>query len=249
VRYFIEFSYNGTHYLGWQSQPDTPRTVQETLEKNLSMVMRTPIKLTGAGRTDTGVHARQQFAHFDCLTEIDTEKLVYNANAVLPADIAVKRFIRVGDQAHARFDAKRRTYEYHIHTRKDPFLDMLSFQYMHRLDIDKMNQAAALLFNHTDFECFSKVKTDVRTFICRIFEARWQRDGQRLIFTISADRFLRNMVRAITGTLIDVGLGKISPEDFNRIIESKDRCQAGFSVPAHGLYLTQIEYDYIADRS
>jgi tRNA pseudouridine38-40 synthase len=246
VRYFIEFAYNGTHYLGWQSQPDTPKTVQETLEKNLSMVLRTPIKLTGAGRTDSGVHARCQFAHFDFGEHIDSERLAYNVNAVLPADIAVRRFIAVHESAHARFDAKRRTYEYHIHTQKDPFLQDLSFLYMHKLDLDRMNEAASLLFNHADFESFSKVKTDVKTFICRIFEAHWKRDGERLVFTVSADRFLRNMVRALTGTLIDVGLGKIPPDDFTRIIESKDRRRAGFSVPAHGLYLTKIEYDYIS---
>ncbi len=244
-RYFIDFAYKGTNYHGWQSQPDTVKTVQETLEKKLSMVLRMPIKVTGAGRTDAGVHARQQFAHFDFDGEIDSQKLTYNLNACLPDDIAVCRFIKVGDNAHARFDAKRRTYEYHIHKQKDAFLQERSFQYLHRLDVAKMNQAAKILSNHSDFECFSKVKTDVGTFICRIFEAGWTETEDNLTFTISADRFLRNMVRAIVGTLINVGLGKITPDEVNRIIESKDRGKAGFSVPAHGLYLVKIEYDYI----
>lgn len=244
-RYFIEFAYNGTAYHGWQYQPDTKFTVQQALEDNLSMVMRSEIKLTGAGRTDAGVHARQQFAHFDYDGEVNPERLAYNLNACLPKDIAIKNVIRVHNDAHARFDAKRRTYEYHIHKYKDPFLDHLSFQYLLRLDVDKMNQAAQILFEHSDFECFSKVKTDVGTFICRIFDAHWTEENEKLIFTISADRFLRNMVRAIVGTLINVGLGKVSLEEFNAIIESKDRCEAGFSVPAHGLYLTKIEYDYI----
>lgn len=248
-RYFIDFAYKGTAYHGWQSQPDTTKTVQETLEKNLSMVLRTPIKVTGAGRTDAGVHARQQFAHFDFDGAISSEKLAYNLNACLPDDIAITRFIKVHDDAHARFDAKRRTYEYHIHKQKDAFLQERSFQYMHRLDVAKMNQAAELLFNHSDFECFSKVKTDVGTFICRIFAAHWEETDDKLVFTISADRFLRNMVRAIVGTLIDVGLGKLTPADVTRIIESKDRREAGFSVPAHGLYLTKIEYDYIGPTS
>lgn len=244
-RYFIDFAYKGTNYHGWQSQPDTEKTVQGMLEKKLSMVLRTPMKIVGAGRTDAGVHARRQFAHFDYNGQIEPVKLAYNLNACLPDDIAIHRIIPVHGDAHARFDAKRRTYEYHIHKHKDAFLKEHSFQYLYRLDVAKMNEAAALLFNHNDFECFSKVKTDVGTFICRIFEARWTETDEKLLFTISADRFLRNMVRAIVGTLIDVGLGKITPEDVVKIIESKDRNKAGFSVPAHGLYLTDIQYDYI----
>lgn len=245
MRYFIEFAYKGTNYHGWQAQPDTDKTVQGMLESKLSMVLRTPISLVGAGRTDAGVHASQQFAHFDFDGEIELQKLAYNMNACLPEDISVAAFHRVHDDAHARFDAKRRTYEYHIHTKKNPFLKELSFRYLHRLDVDAMNAAATILLEYTDFECFSKVKTDVHTFICRIFEARWERSGDTLTFTISADRFLRNMVRAIVGTLIDVGLGKIQPDDIRKVIESKSRNEAGFSVPAHGLYLTKIEYEYL----
>ncbi|RZJ31735.1 MAG: tRNA pseudouridine(38-40) synthase TruA, partial [Flavobacterium sp.] len=198
-------------------------------------------------RTDAGVHARQQFAHFDCENELNPERLAYNLNACLPKDIAIKKIIPVHDDAHARFDARRRTYEYHIHKYKNPFLENLSFQYLHRLDLDEMNRAAQLLLTHSDFECFSKVKTDVSTFICRIFAADWAEADGKLVFTISADRFLRNMVRAIVGTLINVGLGRVSLEQFTAIIESKNRCEAGFSVPAHGLYLTKIEYDYISE--
>ncbi len=248
MRYFIEFAYNGAAYCGWQKQPDAV-TVQGTLEKALSMVLRTPIALTGAGRTDSGVHARQQFAHFDYDNEINSERLAYGMNAVLPKDIAVRNFYALHDQAHARFDARKRTYEYHIHRFKDPFLNDFSFQYLYRLDLEKMNQAAAMLFDYTDFECFSKVKTDVGTFICRIDYANWTEQNGRLVFTISADRFLRNMVRAIVGTLIDVGLGKKSLADFKNTIESKSRNEAGFSVPAHGLYLTEIVYDYIQSPS
>lgn len=245
LRYFVELAYKGTNYHGWQSQPDTDKTVQGVLEQKLSMVLRTPTKIVGAGRTDAGVHARQQLAHFDYEGILDTIKIAYNLNACLPADIAIKKVILVQEDAHARFDARRRTYEYHIHKQKDPFLQESSFQYLYRLDVAKMNEAANLLFDYSDFECFSKVKTDVGTFICRIFEARWTETDHNLMFTISADRFLRNMVRAIVGTLIDVGLGKIAIDDVKKIIESKNRNNAGFSVPAHGLYLTKVEYDYL----
>ena len=247
LRYFVEFAYNGTASCGWQKQPDAI-TVQGTLETALSTVLRTPIALTGAGRTDTGVHARQQFAHFDH-DGFDTQKAAYAVNAVLPKGIAVRGFYALHDQAHARFDAKQRTYEYHVHRYKDPFLNDFSFQYLFPLDVAMMNRAAALLFDYTDFECFSKVKTDVGTFICRIDRAEWTQNGERLVFTISADRFLRNMVRAIVGTLIDVGLGKKSIADFKAVLESKDRGAAGFSVPAHGLYLTEIVYDYVQSPS
>lgn len=244
MRYFIEFAYKGTAYHGWQKQPDAV-SVQGTLEQKLSMVLRQPIALTGAGRTDTGVHARQQFAHFDYDGAIKPEALVYNLNACLPPDIAVRNILEVAPDAHARFDARRRSYQYYIHRHKDPFLKEYSFQYLHRLDIDKMNQAAQLLFDYEDFECFSKVKTDVGTFICHVSEASWKEINGVLVFTVTADRFLRNMVRAIVGTLLDVGLGKKSVDDFKRIIEAKNRNLAGFSVPAQGLYLTEIVYDYI----
>ena len=244
MRYFLELAYNGTNYHGWQYQPNAS-SVQETLNKALSTILKTTIDIVGAGRTDTGVHAKQMFAHFDCDTKIDVPQLVHKLNSFLPKDIAVFNIHKVLDDAHARFDAKKRTYEYHIHHQKDVFENNGSWQYQNELNIEKMNHACKVLFEYTNFECFSKVNTDVNTFNCEIYEAHWQQNDNQLIFTISADRFLRNMVRAIVGTMINIGLEKITLADFKKIIESKDRNQAGFSVPAHGLYLTKIEYEYL----
>lgn len=199
----------------------------------------------GAGRTDTGVHAKEMYAHFDFETPIAIQSLVHKLNSFLPKDIVINTIIPVHKEAHARFDATKRTYEYHINTFKDAFLQDNSWYYHHKLDIDLMNDAAKLLFNHTNFQCFSKVNTDVNTFDCTIFEAHWKEENNQLVFTISANRFLRNMVRAIVGTLVNVGLHKISLTDFDTIIANKNRNEAGFSVPAHGLYLTKIDYDYI----
>lgn len=244
MRYFIQFSYNGTHYHGWQSQPNAV-SVQETLEKAMSTVLGMNIALTAAGRTDTGVHAKKMFAHFDASLTAEIPGLVYKLNSFLPKDIAIIDIIAVHDTAHARFDASSRTYEYYISREKNPFGSDLSWQYSLPLDVDAMNEAAARLLKHTDFQCFSKVNTDVSTFNCKITEAYWQEKGNRLVFTISAERFLRNMVRAIVGTLINIGQGKISADSMEAIIESRDRKQAGFSVPAHGLFLTEIKYKYI----
>lgn len=244
MRYFIKLAYNGTHYHGWQYQPDAD-SVQETLNKALSTLLKTEIDIVGAGRTDTGVHAKQMYAHFDFEESIDAAVLVRKLNSFLPKDIVIYDVLKVADEAHARFDAIKRTYEYHIHTFKDAF-ETGSWQYQNKLDLDQMNAACKLLFKHTDFECFSKTHSDVRTFNCVIFEAHWQQSGTKIVFTISADRFLRNMVRAIVGTMINVGLGKITLDDFEKIIESKNRSKAGFSVPAHGLYLTQIQYEYLS---
>jgi tRNA pseudouridine38-40 synthase len=228
--------------------------VQETLNKAFSVLLNSrsidseqakQINLMGAGRTDTGVHAKEMYAHFDFEPSFDIPNLVHKLNSYLPKDIVIYDIIPVSDEAHSRFDALKRTYEYHIHTFKDPFLEDLSWYFHQELDVDLMNEAADLLFNYTDFQCFSKVNTDVNTFDCTIFEANWKQENNTLIFTISANRFLRNMVRAIVGTLVNVGLHKITLADFNAIIESKNRDKAGFSVPAHGLYLTQIEYDYL----
>lgn len=254
MRYFIKLAYNGTHYHGWQSQPNAS-SVQETLGKAVSVILNTEISLMGAGRTDTGVHAKEMFAHFDFENPFDSQNIVHKLNSYLPKDIVVYAIIPVQDDAHARFDAKKRTYEYRINTFKDAFLQEGSWYFHQALDLDLMNEAAQLLFNHIDFQCFSKVNTDVNTFDCTIFEARWTRgiaeqgiakqEKDKLVFTISANRFLRNMVRAIVGTLINVGLHKISLDDFNVIIKSKNRENAGISVPAHGLYLTKIDYDYL----
>lgn len=246
MRYFIKLAYNGTPYHGWQSQPNAA-SVQETLNNAFSTLLKAEISLMGAGRTDTGVHAREMYAHFDFETPFDIPKLVYKLNSYLPKDIAVYKIIPVADEAHCRFDATKRTYEYHINTFKDPFLQELSWYFNQALDVDLMNEAAKILFKHTDFECFSKVNTDVNTFDCTIFEAYWKQEGNKLIFTISANRFLRNMVRSIVGTLVNIGLHKITLDDFNAIIESKKREKAGFSVPAHGLFLTKIEYPYLGN--
>ncbi len=244
MRYFIKFAYNGKNYFGYQIQPNAV-SVQETLEKALSLLLREQISIVGAGRTDSGVHAKEMFAHFDIEEVIDSPTLVKKLNSFLPKDIVVYDFIKVDDKAHARFDATKRTYEYDIHTFKDAFINEGSWYQHQDLDVAKMNEACKILFDYIDFECFSKVHTDVHTFNCKIYEANWQQNGNRLKFTISADRFLRNMVRAIVGTMINIGVGKISLEDFRNIIESKDRSQAGFSVPAHGLYLVKVEYPYI----
>jgi tRNA pseudouridine38-40 synthase len=244
MRYFIQFLYNGTNYHGWQSQPNAV-TVQETLTKAMTTVLNYPIELMGAGRTDTGVHAKIMYAHFDTEIAIDSGNLVHKLNSFLPKDVAVHEIFAVHDTAHARFDATKRTYEYHIHTFKNPFLTDLSWYCTSQLDLDIMNEAAKLLLTHFDFECFSKVNTDVNTFNCKITFAQWRQEENRLIFTISADRFLRNMVRAIVGTLINVGLHKITLADFQSILDSKNRSEAGFSVPAHGLYLTEIMYNYV----
>ncbi len=254
MRYFIELAYKGTNYHGWQYQPGAV-SVQETINKSLSILLKTNIDIVGAGRTDTGVHAKQMFAHFDSEVELKENQLIQKLNSFLPNDIAINGLIKVADDAHARFDATKRTYQYHIHTVKDVFEKEGSYFFQTPLDIKKMNAACKILFKHSDFECFSKVNTDVKTFNCVIFEANWKlkkiRDNQdnngidKLVFTITADRFLRNMVRAIVGTMINIGTGKINIEDFERIIESKDRSQAGFSVPAHALYLTKIDYEYL----
>jgi tRNA pseudouridine38-40 synthase len=215
------------------------------MNKAFSVLLHAPINLMGAGRTDTGVHAKEMFAHFDFESTLDIPNLVHKLNSYLPKDIVINTIIPVHNEAHCRFDALKRTYEYHIHTHKDPFLEDLSWYFYQHLDVGLMNEAAKLLLEHIDFQCFSKVNTDVNTFDCTIFEANWKQENNCLVFTISANRFLRNMVRAIVGTLVNVGLHKITLVDFNAIIESKSRDKAGFSVPAHGLYLTEIAYDYI----
>lgn len=244
MRHFVKFSYNGTNYHGWQIQPNAI-SVQEVLNKGLSTILNSKIDCMGAGRTDTGVHAREMFAHFDFDKKIDIENTIHKLNSFLPEDIVVNDIQKVHDNAHARFDARKRTYEYHINSFKNAFSNNQSWYYRQQLDLDLMNEASKILFKHTDFQAFSKVNTEVNTFDCKIYEAFWKKNNNQIIFTISADRFLRNMVRAIVGTLVYVGLHKITLEDFNKIIESKNRNNAGFSVPAHGLYLTKIEYDYI----
>ncbi|UOB16556.1 tRNA pseudouridine(38-40) synthase TruA [Abyssalbus ytuae] len=241
MRYFLEFSYNGKHYHGWQNQPNAI-SVQEVLEKALSTLLRKKTEVVGAGRTDSGVHARQMFAHFDFKEEIDEGTLVYRLNSFLPPDICVKNIFKVKNDAHTRFDAVSRTYEYWITPQKNPFLTDFAYYLKYSLDIEKMNEVAKLLFEYDNFQCFSKSNTDVKTYLCKISQAHWKMEDEKFIFTITADRFLRNMVRAIVGTLLEVGFGKSSKQDVKKIIESKNRSKAGASVPAHGLYLTKVEY-------
>lgn len=241
MRYFLELSYNGTKYHGWQNQPNAI-TVQEVIENALTMLLKRSISIVGAGRTDTGVHALQMFAHFDYESKIDTNEIKYKLNSFLPNDIAIHAIFEVKQDAHARFDAISRTYLYRISLEKDPFNFERTYFLNNELDIDKMNEASRVLFDYSDFESFSKTKTDVKTFNCEIMKAEWVQHGNELHFTIKADRFLRNMVRAIVGTLISIGSNKIELKDLHTIIKSKNRGNAGFSVPAHALYLSKIEY-------
>lgn len=241
MRYFIELSYNGKAYHGWQNQPNAI-SVQQVLEEALSVLMQNKIEVVGAGRTDTGVHASQMFAHFDVEFEIDISTLVYKLNAILPNDIAIHDMFRVKEDAHARFDAISRTYHYKISTSKNVFTNDFAYRFQLPLNVEKMNEACKILLRYKDFQCFSKSNTDVKTYHCNIEKAEWIEDHNGLTFTITADRFLRNMVRAIVGTMINIGLGKIQVKDLITIIGSKNRSEAGYSVPAHGLYLTQITY-------
>ncbi|MDP5060300.1 MAG: tRNA pseudouridine(38-40) synthase TruA [Maribacter sp.] len=241
MRFFIQFSYFGKAYHGWQNQPNAI-TVQEVLENGMSKLLNLPVSLMGAGRTDTGVHANEMYAHFDIDSLNNIPEYIFRLNSFLPNDIAVDRIFEVEDDAHARFHATARTYEYHIDKKKDPFSTDLAHFVKKDLDIAQMNSAAVLLLGKKDFECFSKSNTDVYTNICDLREAKWELKNDKLVFTITADRFLRNMVRAIVGTLINVGLGKYPADYVNTILKSKDRTKAGVSVPAKGLYLTSIVY-------
>lgn len=258
-RFFIELSYDGTNYHGWQLQPNAVG-VQDVLNKALSTILRQPIETLGCGRTDTGVHAKQFFAHFDFeqsivdgpLSIADTVKTMDHGpwtmdktrsiNAILPADIAVKRIFPVEPTAHARFDATLRSYEYHIHFNKDPFKHNYSWLLRDEPDIERMNQAAKIIMEYTDFSCFSKSNTQTKTNNCKISRAEWVKTDGGIVFHISADRFLRNMVRAIVGTLLQVGRHEIEPYQVRPIIQSKNRSKAGVSVPACGLYLTEVLY-------
>jgi tRNA pseudouridine38-40 synthase len=242
-RYFIFISYRGTSFHGWQLQPNGV-TVQKILDEALSVILNEKISTTGAGRTDAGVHATTFCAHFDSAADDLQHKnnLIYRLNRYLPKDISVTSIRKVKEDANARFSALSRTYKYYIAREKDPFSEGSSWFIHGKMDIDTMNKAASLLLKYTDFTSFSKLHTDVRTNNCRIDEAYWIENGNMLVFTIKADRFLRNMVRAIVGTMADIGMGKKSLEEFIWIIESKDRCNAGKSAPAKGLFLTSIEY-------
>lgn len=242
-RYFIYLSYNGATYHGWQRQPNGI-SVQECIEKALTTLVRQEMSITGAGRTDAGVHARLMVAHVDIPFKLDdTTMWVHRLNRLLPPDIAIHRIVAVTPDAHSRFDATARTYRYYISGQKNPFEGNFRWTMnADSLDVDAMNAAAEKMMEYTDFTSFSKLHTDVKTNNCRITRARWTRNGNDLVFEITADRFLRNMVRAIVGTLVEVGRGKISIDDFCRVIEAKDRCKAGTSAPGNALFLTDIVY-------
>lgn len=247
MRYFIYLSYDGTNYHGWQIQPNGI-SVQETLMRALYTFLRVEVEVVGAGRTDAGVHAACMVAHFDfdaypLNPDVVTEKL----NRILPPDIAVQKVIPVKPDAHARFDATARTYKYYITTAKNPFDRQYRYRLQHTPNFDAMNLAAQALFDYTDFTSFSKLHTDAKTNNCRITHARWtQIDEVTWVFTITADRFLRNMVRAIVGTLLEVGRGKLTLNDFRAVIEKKDRCSAGTSVPGQALFLVDVEYEFLS---
>ncbi len=238
-------SYRGAPFHGWQIQPNA-NSVQEEVERSLSTILRVPMSIVGAGRTDTGVNARTMFAHFDYDGVLpDKGKMLVSINRLVGRDIAIHDIIRVADDAHTRFDATQRTYKYFVAFEKTPFFYPLSWHCPHGLDLDLMNEAAKLLLATDDFTSFAKLHSDAKTNICRVTEAEWKMEGKMAVFTISADRFLRNMVRAIVGTLVDVGRGKMTIDDFKKVIERKDRCSAGQSMPGEALFLWDITYDYI----
>lgn len=246
ARYFLRLGYRGAPFHGWQVQPNAV-SVQEEIEKALSTVLRTPISIVGAGRTDTCVNAREMYAHFDFDGILpDIGRLIVSLNRLVGRDIAVHEIIPVHSDAHARFDALERTYKYFVTFEKTPFLYPLSWHCPNDLDIGRMNEAAAILLETTDFTSFAKLHSDAKTNICKVTAAEWTMQGESMaVFTITADRFLRNMVRAVVGTLVDVGRGKLSVKDFRRIIERKDRCAAGQSMPGEALFLWDVRYPYI----
>jgi tRNA pseudouridine38-40 synthase len=241
-RYFLKLAFKGSNYHGWQIQANAI-SVQSVLDDALSTLLRDEIKSLGAGRTDTGVHAKEFYAHFDtqnvCVCD---QNFIGRLNIFLPKDVVVYEIFPVPEKTHARFDAISRTYQYHIHLMKDPFLEGFSSFIYKPLNLSLMEEASHILLNYNDFKCFSKSRTQVKNFICEIKEVEWQQIDHQLIFTIKANRFLRNMVRAIVGTLLEVGAGELSIKDFRNVIEKGNRSNAGESVPACGLYLTKIEY-------
>ncbi|MBO4850538.1 MAG: tRNA pseudouridine(38-40) synthase TruA [Prevotella sp.] len=242
ARYFITFSYDGSRYHGWQVQPNG-NSVQAEMQRALATLLRQEVEVVGAGRTDAGVHTTKMVAHFDCQQLVDLDQLAYKLNRLLPRDIAVSHVREVAQDMHARFSATSRTYHYFIHTRKDPFVNQFSCQLGYRLDFALMNEAGRILTGYSDFGAFCKSHTDVKTTICQVTEARWEEVAPyRYRFTITANRFLRNMVRAVVGTMVDVGRGRLSLDEFRSIIESKSRTKAGESMPAKALFLVDVTY-------
>jgi tRNA pseudouridine38-40 synthase len=241
MRYFFEISYNGANYHGWQSQPNAIG-IQQRVEEVMTQLFREKIAITGSGRTDTGVHCKQQFFHADIEKPFDFENTIIRLNSFLPKDIAIRSIRKVNPEASARYDAFERSYEYHITRVKDPLREGLAFYYFKSIDLPTLQQASALLIGKHDFECFSKVKTDVNHFICDVKVAEWNQKGDLLVFTVTANRFLRGMVRAIVGTLLETGTGKISMDEFKSILKSKDRRKAGMNAPPEGLFLMSVKY-------
>ena len=241
MRYFLDLSYDGTNYHGWQEQ-DNAITVQEVVNEALSTILRGTIKCVGSGRTDAGVHASQQIVHVDLKDPVDTDHLAHKLNAFLPKDIAVNSIKMVSDNVHARFDAVTRMYYYHIHTTKDPFKEGKSYFFNRSLDTGLINEACQLLLEWRDYESFSRVKTEVNHFDCEVFEASWTSDEKSHVFKIRANRFLRGMVRALVGTLLDVGEKKLSLQEFALVLERRDRKAAGRAAPPQGLFLSAVEY-------
>ncbi|MEO7989624.1 MAG: tRNA pseudouridine(38-40) synthase TruA [Chryseolinea sp.] len=241
MRFFFEIAYNGKNYAGWQSQTNATG-VQTVVESAMSRMFREEIKIVGSGRTDTGVHCEQQFFHVDLEKEFDPQNIIQKLNSFLPRGISILSIHPVKADASARYNAVERSYRYSITRKKNPFLEGLAWHYFKPADVRTMNHAAALLRGEHDFECFSKVKTDVNHFLCTIKKAEWREEGDNLEFTITANRFLRGMVRAIVGTLLDVGSGKTSMKEFQQILQSHDRKKAGANVPPYGLYLTHVKY-------
>ena len=253
TRYFVTLSYDGTRFHGWQIQPNGI-SVQEELQRGLSLLLRQEVTVTGAGRTDAGVHARMMVAHFDCATSLlpeiwkkdgalDGRQLAYKLNRLLPQDIAVERIVQVAPDMHARFSALARTYHYYIHTFKSPFLSRYSCEMHFSLDFQLMNEAARMLLNYDDFGAFCKSHADVKTTLCHVTKALWSETAPgEWMFEITANRFLRNMVRAVVGTLVEVGRGRLSLDEFRRVVEGKRRTDAGESMPAHALFLERIDY-------
>ena len=240
MRYFLEVSYKGTGYSGFQSQKNA-NTIQSEIENSLKTILKTEVELTCSSRTDAGVHAYQNYFHFDFDKEL-TPKLVYNLNAILPGQIAIKNIMKVQDDSHCRFDAISREYRYYIYRRKDPFVRDRAFYFPYKLDIEAMQNAADLLKEYNDFTSFSKRNTQVKTFLCNIEESKWSIDGEYLVYQVKANRFLRGMVRALTATMLKLGRGKLSIQDFKAILDAKDCTKANFAVPPQGLFLVKVAY-------
>lgn len=242
-RYFLKLSYKGTHFFGWQRQPNAI-TVQEYIEDALTQMNRNrEVKITGCGRTDTGVHAAEFYAHFEMNADWNTETFAYKLNCMIPEDIAIQKVIKVPEGLHSRFSATSRTYHYFVHNEKNPFLNETSWLVRPELDLEKMNKASDLLMKHENFKCFSKTITGISSFKCDVTAAHWTKTSGGYQFTIQANRFLRNMVRAIVGTMVDLGTGKIEFSDFQKILDSQERSKAGQSVPPQGLFLVKVDYD------